>query len=105
MYVHLRSRPYVYVVHLLNIHIYYILCVYIQSKHLYIHYCDQVSATKVSLVELLLDDNCITEVPDEVATLKKLRYISLRNNRISKGARQTISPALFVETAVVNIGT
>eukprot|EP01035_Chromulina_nebulosa_P025747 gene25747-33626_t len=57
----------------------------------------------VSLVELLLDDNCITEVPDEVVTLTKLRYISLRNNRISKGARQTISPALFVETTVVNI--
>lgn len=65
----------------------------------------------VSLVELFLDDNNLVEIPDEVGLLTKLRFISLKSNKIGKDApyqppeppRQSISVALFTDTLVVNI--
>jgi len=82
-----------------------------------------------NLEDLLLDENCLTEVPDEVALLVKLRSISLKSNRIGKYCplspqeeqrqasaealsekqlyelqhRQSISAGLFTHTSVVSI--
>jgi leucine-rich repeat protein SHOC2 len=55
----------------------------------------------VLLVELILDDNNLTEIPPEISALCKLRHLSLKNNKLSNA--MPLPPGLFTDTAVLNI--
>jgi leucine-rich repeat protein SHOC2 len=61
----------------------------------------------VCLVELNLDDNNITELPEEICNLTKLRAISLKRNKIAKTAlnstNQSIPEKFFTDTSIDNI--
>lgn len=62
----------------------------------------------VALVELNLDENVLTEISAGVASLSKLRRISLRNNKLAKYSvsrpdEQSIPAGLFTDTALDNI--
>jgi Leucine-rich repeat (LRR) protein len=54
----------------------------------------------VVLVELLLDNNVITEVPEEIGTCTKLRQLSLKNNKLTK---DKLPSCLFTNTALLNL--
>jgi Leucine-rich repeat (LRR) protein len=62
----------------------------------------------VSLVNLILDNNRISEIPDEVSELIKLRQISLKNNAIQKKSkinpdRQSFPSDFFKLTSIDTI--
>lgn len=58
-----------------------------------------------SLVWLILDNNDISFVPHEIGNLNRLKHISLKSNSITKSVQgqQSISPQLFISTAVDEI--
>lgn len=64
--------------------------------------------TLVSLITLLLDDNQITEIPEEACNLVKLKNISLKNNNILKKSltnneKQSIPLSFFQLTKIENM--
>lgn len=61
----------------------------------------------VSLIELKLDDNSITELSLDISLCTKLKHISLRNNKISgknsTGEQQSIPEQVFTNTQLDEI--
>lgn len=64
-------------------------------------------AMVISLTDLCLDDNLISEIPEEVSSLSKLKRISLKRNRIGSKAvtfdGQSIHEKVFTDSNIESI--
>lgn len=62
----------------------------------------------INLIDLFLDDNMISELPEEMSKMTKIKKISLKRNQInrlsvSKSDSQSIPSSLFTSTGILNI--
>lgn len=57
-----------------------------------------------NIVELILDDNQLTSLPNEFGQLKKLKALSLKNNCLSgSDTPQSIPSSVFADTPVIDL--